>query len=412
MNRIISYSLSTLFLIGIWACLNPVTGQVIKDTPGLAGPDKRTCISSQNGYQTLPVTIGPEHKVSGWCYRWDPPLGLSDPYIANPEATPETTQVYTLTITGDDFAYEITDQMTVEVDAINDFSVTPKLCCFKGGTKFTVEMFNITTDPPGMERQITFDPPNAPYPLPGLQTQTKTVVVSTKCAEWGPSLNESVQILVVNEDIFTTSQVTVGDIEKALEKVEAAIKLISEKANIPGSPCEVSKPALTKVFAVSTGTLCCPTKGCAIEQRKVSGTAKFCAGFECDWPIPSLTIPLVASVNLAASFKTCLGIGVEYKDKCDGGDVCLKGVSEVKIGLGISAIILHKDVQKWELKGEYTIFTPTFEICVPSLDFKFIGPLCYSADLVGSVTTFKFWKEEVKFNVISKTCFGGTGVIY
>ncbi len=412
MKQMIYLRFSLLVLFAFLLLPDSGITQISKDAPGLAGPDKHTCKSGEDMFKTLPVTIGPEHKVSGWCYRWDPPEGLSNPFTANPEASPSETRTYVLTITGDDFAYEITDAMTVFVDEITGLTVTPKLCCYKAGDKLTPEMFNITTSPPGIDRQVSFDPPNVPSPFPGLQTQTKTITVSTKCVEWGPPVQQTVQILVVNENIFTTLQVSIGSLTKAIEKVGKALEEISKKSEIPGSPCYPSAPAFTTVLSVSKGTLCCPNKGCAIEQFKASGTVKACAGFGCDFPIPYASLPGFASLNLAVNFNCCLGIGVEYKEKCDGGDVCLKGVSELNLGVGLSGIILHRDIFRATLQGVNYITTPTFEICVPSLKYKFLGPLCYSLDLVGSVTTFKFLTRQVKFTIIPNACFGGTGVIY
>lgn len=405
--------IAAIYLLGVYIfMINPAIGQVVENVDGLAGPDRRTCKESENIFNTLPVTIGPAHAVSGWCYRWTPTTGLSNPYISNPEAKPDQTTVYTLTITGDNFEYEVTDQMTVYVEEINSLNATPKLCCFKSGTKFTPEMFTITTDPPGLDRQVEFDPPTAPNPGIGLQSEVVNITVSTKCAEWSGPVQQIIQVLVVNEDAFATLQFSIGNLEKAFAKVSKALTQISKKSEIPGSPCSLTPPGITLTFAVSKGTLCCPKKGCAIDQYKASGTYKACTGFDCNFPIPYASLPGFASLNLAVNFNCCLGLGVEYKEKCDGGDVCLKGTSELNLGVGLSGIILHKDIFKAALLGVSTINTPTFEICVPSFKFTFLGPVCYTLDLVGSITTFSYFQRAVKYTIIPKSCWGDTGVIY
>lgn len=82
-----------------------------------AGPDTTVC-------KDVPVTLGGPMDPS-WCFHWMPHDGLSDPYVANPVATPATTTTYTLTVTGANFSFTATDQVTVSVIVISDITFNP-----------------------------------------------------------------------------------------------------------------------------------------------------------------------------------------------------------------------------------------------------------------------------------------------
>lgn len=81
-----------------------------------AGPDTTICKGSCT---TLGGVMDPS-----WCFHWTPHEGLSDPYIANPSACPEVTTTYTLTVTGTDFSFISTDQVTINVIVISPISFT------------------------------------------------------------------------------------------------------------------------------------------------------------------------------------------------------------------------------------------------------------------------------------------------
>ncbi|HRZ48374.1 MAG TPA: hypothetical protein P5338_03160 [Bacteroidales bacterium] len=82
-----------------------------------AGPDTTVC-------KDVPVTLGGAMDPS-WCFHWTPHEGLSDPYVANPQATPAATTTYTLTVTGQNFSFTSTDQVTVSVIVISDITFNP-----------------------------------------------------------------------------------------------------------------------------------------------------------------------------------------------------------------------------------------------------------------------------------------------
>lgn len=81
-----------------------------------AGPDVMIC----SGQSTLLNGSG------GTSYSWAPAAGLSNPNIANPIATPDTTTTYTLTILGGNTSCpsNTSDQVTITVDPPLQFNLT------------------------------------------------------------------------------------------------------------------------------------------------------------------------------------------------------------------------------------------------------------------------------------------------
>ena len=402
MKKILYISIQGVFFALL--ILRPlVTLSQEQEDAGFAGPDKKTCKSGTNSSQTIPVQIGPASGVSTWCYKWSPSTGLSNPNIYNPMAAPDQTTTYNLVITGDDFAYELTDAMTVTVIDINSMSVSPKQCCFKVGTAFKPDMFNITSNPPGLDKNVTFDPPTAPSI--SAQQQTVNITVKSQCEESGGSVSQTVPVLIVNEDVWVTVTLSLGDVEKGIKKLDDYCEMISKPLKAPISPCELSKPSMSKQISQAKGTMCCPGNGCAKERNKYAGGVKSSVSYDCDFPIPSLSIPGIAAVNVSTTFSLAFSVMLDYKATCDGGDVCLTGTSELNAGGGISGTILGGKALKASLLVVGQVNTPTFQLCIPSGKWQFLGALCYQVDIVGTVKFLGAYTEQVKFNLVPKSCF-------
>jgi len=77
-----------------------------------AGPDTMSCNHN-------PITIGVNPKP-GLVYRWSPSAGLSNPNIANPLASPDTTTTYIVTTSHDGGGCISTDTVTVKADVIDN----------------------------------------------------------------------------------------------------------------------------------------------------------------------------------------------------------------------------------------------------------------------------------------------------
>ena len=80
-----------------------------------AGPDQSACTGDS-------VLLGGTPSATGgsgtYTYNWQPPIGVSDPTVANPAAAASGTQAYTLTVT-DTNGCVSTDQVTVTAASIN-----------------------------------------------------------------------------------------------------------------------------------------------------------------------------------------------------------------------------------------------------------------------------------------------------
>jgi hypothetical protein len=88
-----------------------LTVGAIKPVSANAGPDK----SIPLGECTV-LEGGGADGVPPYSYAWSPPTGLDDPNVARPNACPDVTTVYTLTVT-DDTGQQDTDSVTVTVGA-------------------------------------------------------------------------------------------------------------------------------------------------------------------------------------------------------------------------------------------------------------------------------------------------------
>jgi len=365
---------------------------------GLAGPDVHTCKMNN---QTRPVKIGPASGgVKTSCYYWTPEAGLNDPHIPNPTASPSSTTTYTLKIVFEDFTAELTDQVTVYVDVINGFTITNKTCCFKPGASITTKDFNITTDPPGLEDQVYFEPATAPW-VPQ-QVHQYPVIAKIKCDKEYTILH-SINISVVNEDNMTTVQASLGPVQKGVEALTKVVEyLVNGTKNIPGNPCPPSFGPQINLFR-QDGKLCCPNATCIDDKYKIGGNIKVCGGTTCD--IPLLGVPGVASFNAVLLFNACLGAQIDYTKKCDGGDVCFTGLSELSFGGGISGTLLGGAAARVAGTFVNQISAPPIQICVPSGKFQLLGQVCYQLDAVLSVQFLSgYFGWQWKTPIIPKVC--------
>jgi gliding motility-associated-like protein len=89
-----------------------VTITVLSELIANAGTDVEICHPSNGGEVQLNATA--TWGSPAYTYQWEPATGLSNPNIANPMASPNSTTVYTVTVT-DSFGCTDTDQITVNV---------------------------------------------------------------------------------------------------------------------------------------------------------------------------------------------------------------------------------------------------------------------------------------------------------
>ncbi|HRY31689.1 MAG TPA: hypothetical protein P5531_01850 [Bacteroidales bacterium] len=368
-----------------------------------AGPDKNTCLKPDG--TAIPVQIGSKG-IEGYCYYWEPSTGLNNWFISNPTASPSVTTTYTLYVSGENFSYSAVDQVTVTVGTVDDFSITPKFCCYKTGETLIPEMFDITTTPPGLDHLVSFFPPVI-MPQNQQMYYTSTHGVSIGCAS-GP--NYQVSLPAVDESIteelgvqlpanLTTLQ------EKFIDNISDAINKFYKFRDNPIIPL-ICAPDLTVTnnFSVARSKKCCDLdNNCAISNYLLSFSPKICGEFACDFPF--FGIPYIASANVSLSAGICGGVSANYETGCSEKKLCFSISPEVTVGGGISGTVLNGSVLKASLQVVATSSVPDLQVCFGTDDPpKGSGNYCVKLDVVGEVKLISFVTKKVSRELIPQTC--------
>ncbi|MCX6270149.1 MAG: hypothetical protein NTU44_02835 [Bacteroidetes bacterium] len=372
---------------------------------GLAGPDKHTCKNPNSVFETIPVRIGPASTNSSWCYYWTPATGLDNPNTANPNASPPDNQIYTLHVVGDNFAYEVYDEMTVFVDQVNSLNVTANQCCWSVGDKFLPEQFNIVTDPPGMEKQVIFDPPTAPYV--NNHDAWVTIIAKLNCMNWDNPLSVNVNVHVVNGEYATQQLVGIPDIgafggTALIKKIDALIEKLSKFSEVPGFLCQ---PGFSQALEASynLGKMCCPSADCVTDQLRVALTYKPNFAVTCDAPFAG--IPYVASLNVRFGFSTSLYVTGDYKSTCDNGQFCFGATADINIFGGLSGTLIGGLLGDVSATFVPYVSTPTIQFCVPSNSTIIQGKFGAGLDAYVDVIILSGGKYHYQVPIITKRYF-------
>ncbi|MFN0200011.1 MAG: T9SS type A sorting domain-containing protein, partial [Bacteroidia bacterium] len=129
-----------------------------------AGLDKT--ITTQGGSVTIGTT-----GILGNTYSWTPSLGLNNPTLAIPTASPTSTTTYTLTVTATATGCTNTDQVIVNVTVANQGNGS------KGTNPLTQTQFNVFPNPVENVLNITSDAVlNGKYEIVILNTAGQEVV--------------------------------------------------------------------------------------------------------------------------------------------------------------------------------------------------------------------------------------------
>ncbi len=365
-----------------------------------AGPDKTTCLKPDG--TAIPVQIGSK-AVEGYCYYWEPSTGLDNWFSANPTASPAVTTTYTLYISGEDFSYSATDQVTVTVGVPENFSITPKLCCYKTGETLTPEMFEIS--PSGFEHLVSFFPPSI------VQENNQMSYISTHNASFGCAGSGIYQISltavdenITNEvgvqlppDILSLDQQFIEKIEDALEKL---FKFIKSSEIIPCEP----EFSVSNNISAAVGMKCCNTNDvCTKANYKISFNPQACGSLECNFPF--FGIPYLASVNVAISSSICSGVAATYETGCEETPLCFSMSPQASIGGGISGTVLSGAAFSASTQVVGSLSVPDLQICYGSADPpKGTGNYCVKLDVVGEVKLLSFITKKVSRNIIPEKC--------
>ncbi|MEY3367061.1 MAG: hypothetical protein RI973_216 [Bacteroidota bacterium] len=380
-----------------------------------AGPDVLICPGSS-------VSIG----TSGFgtfCYHWEPATGLSDPQSPTPAASPAQTTTYTLTVISEDFSNRWTDQVTVTVDQIQSFSVTPKKCCWAKDDVLQVGDFDIMTTPAGAQTMITFDPPKAEFPstyLGQANTYVQEVVVKLTCGQ--AVLEQKVNITVVDENAefspsFSTGFQNIGDI------VEGACKFADDLGGIlnyvtlatagicaPSADCTFSLPTQGLSFSKK----CCgdDPSSCIKDKAKISlVSGGISAGLACYVPFAGVPGGATLNVTVEATVSAGASLGLGVGNECDSGnlDACITFPLVGTIGGGVSSCVGPCGAGIIQVDGLLVggiTFDNDFGICFPNSQVTVPTAACIFADLVAR---FEFASGVVSVGVpvpvVPKKCF-------
>ncbi|MHC1708716.1 MAG: hypothetical protein AB9842_14495 [Bacteroidales bacterium] len=401
-RRILPGILCLLLVIPLW-----LKGQEDTKFDGMAGPDKNTCINPQTG-QTQPVQIG-ETSISGWCYTWTPATGLDNPHAARPMASPSQTTTYHLKITFDNFTNDYEDDMVVNVrEGVNTLHVTPKKCCFKAGETFTYDMFNITTDPPGLENKVTFSPDKAP--TQNWFKYNSTITVSVGGCQGGGDVTDDVLVSVVNENY--TSGIVLGfpfkyaeKWNKAKQKIDDYMELFNNNIGTKIPLCAPDPFDWSVQFKYSEGFLCCPDKT-PCEDTAYAGSlgAKLQGGFTCDFPFYG--IPHIAALNVRVQGTLAISATGNYKSLCQGFELCFPVGITGTLGGGVSGTIFAKAALDASILLRGTVSAEPIKFCVsPSWKIEGSSKICTSLDAVGTVKLISLVTIQGVWPITSKSCF-------
>ncbi|HRY31770.1 MAG TPA: hypothetical protein P5531_02265 [Bacteroidales bacterium] len=373
---------------------------------GIAGEDKTTCRNPVTGL-TDSVTIGISN-VGSWCYTWSPASGIEDIHSGKTRAAPATTTTYTLKAVTEDFAKEIVDEVTVYVeDGVNSISATPKKCCYKAGESLDYSLFNITTDPPGMDEKVKVSP--ASVPVQSNYEYDTDITLTLENCEGGDSVSTTVTIHAVNEDFM--SGFSIGFPIKYMEKLNEAmttmnnlLELINEGIATKVSLCAADAPSWSIGYNYSTGLMCCPDKSpCVDSAYSVSLNVGISGGITCDFPFYG--VPYIASLNVRVVAGAGATLTGTFKTICDGGEICLAlGVSGT-LGGGLSGTVLGKAALDASLILQGTLSAEPVKLCIyPAVTLSGSSQVCFQADLVGSITLISLINISGTWPVIAKSC--------
>jgi hypothetical protein len=181
---------------------------------------------------------------------------------------------------------------------------------------------------------VSFKPPQVSPPMVAWSDDIK---VTASCG--GDVFDANITTINTNKSISATPlQIDFGaKVGEAIDKVIVAI--IADK---PLSPCDKSgslKPSGSIILEESR--MCCSDQDPAIKpSTKISGQVTWNYGISCQFPIPALSIPYIASLDLALSAGLSASIGASYQSTCTAGKFCIDAEAKATFGGGIGATVL------------------------------------------------------------------------
>ncbi len=208
-------------------------------------------------------------------------------------------------------------------------------CCVDKETK-VADIAGLDFDGP-CRFPVDFKPPLLTLPWVFWSSNEKvTASLNGKTLEAG--------ITVVHPDkVLNITPVAVDFGSKAMESFEKALDaffsgMAINSCDFPDS--DTLKP--TGSISVEESRICCPDKvPCVQRSNKYSGAVSWNYGLTCQFPIPALSIPYLASIDAVFSAGLSAKVGVSYQTKCDpGGKICVDAEASASVGAGLGTTLL------------------------------------------------------------------------
>ena len=96
-------------------------------------------------FKGLSVQLGEGVENPNYCYYWEPATGLDNQHILHPNANPQVTTTYTLTVVGPDFSSKATDDVKVNVVEFKVIVLNPNVCDGYNASKVRLDLVPAST---------------------------------------------------------------------------------------------------------------------------------------------------------------------------------------------------------------------------------------------------------------------------
>lgn len=373
----------------------------------LVGRNKATIICGQS------ATIGFEG-VGNACYSWFPITDLDDPKSPYPIATPKETTTYTLTIMDENFSNKITKEVKINVVGLEKIEVTPKQCCWKSGDAITLDQFDITTRPEGLEENITLDISEAP----DLARSTGQQLITFTYTCQNNNVSANTNITIIDED-FEQVKIPIK-IPSLLEDIAQAEEDLRAYTNYLIVPRCIPSAEITKNLSISSIYKCCGQlvhngttttnhEKCYGPATKISGEFVVAAGYDCSFPFYGM--PHVASFNIdiGGDIKATLIKGdltfAEFACR-DNPKLCLNVGFVSELYGGISGKVLNGAAVEANLRAVIQLDWANMSYCLGDATPTPPSTRKFKLDVKGKICLFSMFEISlVDKNIIPLRCF-------
>lgn len=378
-----------------------------------AGEDKVVLRELDNS-QT--VSIGVQGNSSDMCYEWSGPNILGNANSSQVTVNPQDAeQTYVCTRTSSCGVEQ--DQVIVRVrDNIEIVSVTPLKNCYNTGDDIPISDFEIQTDPPGYESLATHTPNRARNSWEWVGTDD-TQEITFSLIHNGHESHKVVSVNVFNDELAVShgNSINFKALLKRLESVKYVLnkaKSVSDKLNDLGKKVQgftVScEPDVNFNVEISDDDeqdihACC--NGEEVDGYAVAASNSVSAEIAIDCYIPiQLNLPKIAEVYAHVGASAGVSIGPFIYTYL--GPECSSTTVRIAVYATISGGVQLRIVSEKVLTGQLDLVgrgDMSWDwIIGEEIDWH---PINVSLSIVGNVTFFNFFTEQINYPLFSHQFF-------